>query len=284
MLKLRLENILQQKIVSFQEVGGGCISKSQKIITDEGNEYFLKTGGALCSYRKEANGLLEIAKSNTVMVPEIIAYEDDFLLMHYIQPGNASSNFFDDFGKTYAKMHCNTSSHFGFYEDNFIGSTPQLNIPKGEEATNWPLFFFNKRLAYQFNLAAKNGYVTDEMCHLFSKLENKFDQILSSSAESPSLLHGDLWSGNFMINNQGQSVLIDPAVYYGHREADLAMTKIFGGFPQSFYDAYHSAYPLAEGWEYRESIYKLYHILNHLNLFGSSYYYEALNLIKHYVK
>jgi len=284
MFQTRLENILQQKIISFQKVGGGCISKAQKIVTEVGDEFFLKTDSVPASFSKEANGLLEIAKSKTLIVPNIIAVDNDFLLLQYIEPGLTSPDFFIDFAKQYAEMHRYTSESFGFYEDNYLGSSLQPNRPLGDEANNWPLFFFNKRLNYQFSLVEQNGYATDELRHLFSQLENKFDTILNAPIEPPCLLHGDLWAGNFMINKAGKAVLIDPAVYYGNREADLAMTSIFGGFPQVFYDAYHAAYPLADGWEYRQNIYKLYHILNHLNLFGVSYYDEAIALIKYYVQ
>jgi fructosamine-3-kinase len=115
------------------------------------------------------------------------------------------------------------------------------------------------------------------------KTEDKIESILEGSDAKPSLLHGDLWSGNFMTDEKGDACLIDPAVYYGHREADLAMTKLFGGFSQSFYDSYNDTFPLSEGWKYRENIYMLYHVLNHLNLFGSGYYAHALSLMKYYI-
>lgn len=125
--------------------------------------------------------------------------------------------------------------------------------------------------------------MTKELINLMSKLENKIDSILKTENRQISLLHGDLWSGNYIIDEQGEAVLIDPAVYYGDRESDLAMTKLFGGFNKDFYFAYQSEYPLCEGYEYRENIYKLYHILNHLNLFGRGYYNQAINLIKYYL-
>ena len=132
-------------------------------------------------------------------------------------------------------------------------------------------------------LAEANGYGSAELSSTFSKLEDNFDIILNGSEEAPTLLHGDLWGGNYMVDSEGMPVLIDPAVYYGHREADLAMTQIFGGFSPEFYRAYHQEYPLKAGWEYRQNIYKLYHILNHLNLFGSGYYGQAIQLMKYYV-
>lgn len=284
MLNTRLENILHSKIIGFETLTGGCVANTQKIFTDDGNTYFLKTGGTLGMFPKEANGISEIAASKTIAVPDVVAMDNDFLLLSYIKPGAKSNQFFKDFGQDLAMMHQHTASHFGFSEDNFIGSTPQVNIPDSNERSNWPLFYYNKRLKFQFLLAESKGYVNSEFRQLFSQLENKFDTIIPCTSEKPSLLHGDLWGGNFLINEEGNAVLIDPAVYYGHREADLAMTKIFGGFSPAFYSAYNECYPLADGWEYRENIYKLYHILNHLNLFGDSYYSEVISLMKFYVK
>jgi fructosamine-3-kinase len=151
------------------------------------------------------------------------------------------------------------------------------------EALNWTEFYFNKRLLYQYNLAEKNGYAGEELQRAFSQLENKIYLVLKDSNAIPSLLHGDLWSGNYITDETGNACLIDPAVYYGHREADLAMTKLFGGFDNRFYSAYNEEYPLDNGYEFRENIYKLYHVLNHLNLFGTAYYQQALSLIKYYL-
>ena len=173
--------------------------------------------------------------------------------------------------------------YFGFYEDNYIGSTSQINIADECEKLDWTKFYFNKRLKFQFDLAEKKGCGGEELRKAFSKLENKFVDILKSNDEKPSLLHGDLWSGNYITDENGKACLIDPAVYYGHREADLAMTKLFGGFDSSFYAAYNEEYPLDDGYLYRENVYKLYHILNHLNLFGVGYYQQAVSLIKFYL-
>ncbi len=131
-------------------------------------------------------------------------------------------------------------------------------------------------------MAEKNGHATNELKSGMKFLESKLEKILEGSKEQPTLLHGDLWGGNYISDQRGNPCLVDPAVYYGHREADLAMTKLFGGFDVKFYSAYQEAFPLKEGWEYRENIYKLYHILNHLNLFGTSYLGQAISLINTY--
>jgi fructosamine-3-kinase len=164
------------------------------------------------------------------------------------------------------------------------GALRAAHLPSSSATVdNWLTFYFDKRLLTQFKLAEKNGYVDDQFSSLFKNLENKLPNILAGSEEPPSLIHGDLWQGNFLISPSGEPVLIDPAVYYGHREAELAMTKLFGGFPESFYNAYKLAYPLKPGYEYREGIYSLYHVLNHLNLFGSGYKSQAISLMKLYL-
>lgn len=243
-------------------------------------EFHLKQGIASRTYQCEANGLKELAKANCIKIAEVISEGDNFIKTKYIKPYRPHSDFFERFGRSFAQMHRYTNETFGFYEDNFIGVTPQLNIPSEEEKNNWTKFYFNKRLLFQFRLAEKNGYVSSKMAAAFGKLENKIETILKGSEEPPTLLHGDLWSGNFLCDKNNDPVLIDPAVYYGHREADLAMTKLFGGFSPLFYEAYQKELPLPPGWEYRESIYLLYHVLNHLNIFGRSYLFEAERLLQ----
>lgn len=279
----KIEQILQTTITQKQFVGGGCIAQTQVIKTSGGESYFLKAGFINSMFFNEANGLNELARADCIKVPKVILVDNDFLLLKHIKTGNKPIHFFQDFGRAFAQMHQFKSERFGFYEDNFIGSTPQINICNNEEAINWPLFYFNKRLLYQFLLAEQNGYVDLEFRKLFSKIESKLEMILDGSEENPCLLHGDLWGGNYMVDENGNAVLIDPAVYYGHREADLAMTKLFGGFSPQFYKSYHETYPLKEGHEFRQNIYLLYHVLNHLNLFGSSYKSQAEQLMRTYL-
>jgi len=176
-------------------------------------------------------------------------------------------------------MHKYNSDRFGFFEDNFIGSTPQINT----QEDSWLDFYWKHRLNYQHKLAQKNGLSDEKMDELFSKIEHKLPDILEGSEDKPSLVHGDLWNGNYLVGPDGSAFIIDPAVYYGHREADLGMTKLFGGFAPEFYEAYQAEFPLADGWEYREEIYKLYHVMNHLNLFGSSYYGQAVQILRSYL-
>lgn len=279
-----IENFTNSKIISATSLSGGCISDAYKISLQDNRNLFLKINSSLPQdmFQKEANGLKELAKPNVIKIPNVIAVNDTFILLEFIENGIKQKNFFEDFGRAFAEMHKYTSSSFGFYEDNYIGSTKQINIADENEKNNWTAFYFNKRILFQFRLAEKNGYATDELKNGISFLENNIQKILKGSNEPPSLLHGDLWSGNYMVNASGKVCLIDPAVYYGHREADLAMTKLFGGFSESFYKSYNESFRLKDGYSYRENIYKLYHVLNHLNLFGSGYYSQAVSLIKSY--
>jgi len=284
-IKVKLEQKLNSKIISFTSLSGGCISDAYKITTNDNSNFFLKYNYQSASndmFIKEANGLKELTKANAIRIPEVLGFDENYILLEYIPTGNRRKNFFEEFGQRFAVLHKFTSDNYGFYEDNYIGSNPQKNIPEQKEKSNWVNFYFNKRILFQLQLAEKLGNSTEELRKGILKLENKIEEIISSN-EKPSLLHGDLWSGNYMVDENGSAVLIDPAVYYGHREADLGMTKLFGGFSSEFYKSYMETFPLEDGYEYRENIYKLYHVLNHLNLFGGGYYSQALSLIKYYV-
>ena len=275
--------LLDSEIREERSIGGGCIANAKLVVLNDGREFFVKSGTSPESYRLEANGLTELAKANAIRVPKVIHFDNDKLILEYIKTGQKGSDFYAIFGQQLAKLHRYTSDSFGFYEDNFIGSSAQINKVEDNAARHWTSFYMSYRLMYQFNFAVSKGYADPTFRKLYAKIESNIQQILGNPAEPPTLLHGDLWSGNYMVDNGGNPVLIDPAVYYGHREADLAMTRLFGGFPNEFYKAYMSEFPLADGWEYRENIYKLYHVLNHLNMFGSGYYAQAIELMKYYV-
>ncbi len=278
----KVEDILNDKILKSHSVAGGCIAQSSLIETIKGHQYFLKQGLNNGMFICEAHGLKELQKANTLKTPKVIHYDEDFLLLEAIKSGIKSRNTFIKFGKQFAKLHQFTNHNFGFYEDNYIGLTPQINSTNELTAVSWSEFYFNNRLLHQFKLAEKNGYTDEKLTKAFRIIEQKVDIILKGSEEAPSLLHGDLWGGNYMVDSNGEIVIIDPAVYYGHREADLAMTKLFGGFSPDFYKAYNETFPLKDGSEYRENLYLLYHVLNHLNLFGYSYYNQCLQLMQSY--
>ena len=277
-----LELILNESIVKSRTLGGGCIAYTRYLLTESGRELVVKKNTSAQMSMKEANGLNELRKPGVIKIPEVIYADEHLLVIEFIRNGSRPGSFFSHFGRQMAKVHKYSADAYGFYEDNFIGSTPQLNLAQGEEKTEWPIFYFNKRLLYQYELAEKNGYVNSTFKLLFTHLESCLPEILKGSEEAPSLLHGDLWGGNYMVESKGAPVLIDPAVYYGHREAELAMTHLFGGFDPQFYEAYNAEWPLKPGYQEREAVYTLYHVLNHLNLFGSAYRPQALALMQQY--
>lgn len=277
-----LEEILNEKVTSNSFVGGGSIADSQKIRTSSGKEYFVKSYSQSKSniLKNEVNGLIEIQKSKSIKTPQIIYYDDNILILEFIKSGRKNKNFSELFGIQLTEMHRLKSDKFGFYENNYIGSNHQINLPL---YSNWTDFYWENRLLYQFKLAEKHGYVNSDFRKLFNQFESVYRNIIEGTEEEPSLIHGDLWGGNYLVDESGNPVLIDPAVYYGHREAELGMTILFGGFDSDFYSAYNEAYPLFDGWKERLDIYKLYHVMNHLNLFGSGYLNQTLSIIKSYL-
>ena len=281
-IRQRIESEINDSITNLRSVGGGCINDAQIITCASGASYFLKVSFAQLPgmFLNEANGLRELRKANVIKVPDVILAEDNFILLENITSAGKNRNFFEQFGERFAKLHMFTADSHGFFENNYIGSTVQLNQPQN---SSWSEFYWNNRIIFQLKLCEKNGYAANDLIKGISALETKLDSIFSGSENTPSLLHGDLWSGNYIADERGEACLIDPAVYYGNREADLAMTKLFGGFTGEFYRIYNETYPLPPGYEYRENFYKLYHILNHLNLFGPGYYSQALSLIRFYL-
>jgi fructosamine-3-kinase len=281
-----IEEKLSKKINSVRSVGGGCINDAEIIGDEAGNYYFLKKNlsSPADMFFKEANGLNELIKASVIRVPKPIIVDERFLLMEYIKSTTRSKHFDENFGRAFARLHKFVGECFGFYEDNYIGSTPQKNIPNDDERNNWIKFYFNKRIMFQFRLLEKAGYADEKLRKGIKNIEDNIEKILSGSENIPSLLHGDLWSGNYITDENGEACLIDPAVYYGNREADLAMTKLFGGFSSAFYKAYNEEYPLPDGYDYRENVYKLYHVMNHLNLFGGGYYSHTISLLNFYLR
>lgn len=277
----KIKNSLDIEILNSKTVSGGCIADSRVIEDITGQKYFLKRYGEGSSiHNTEANGLIEIQKCGEIRVPKVLLIDDNFLLLEFIKSSSKIKNFFYDFGKKFASLHKHTAEKFGFFEDNFIGSNPQKNLP---QLIKWLDFYVENRLNFQLHLAEKNGYLSDELHKYFDKFISILPSLLPESDEKPSLLHGDLWGGNYIIDEKGEVCLIDPAVYYGDREADLAMTKLFGGFDNHFYEAYNEEYPLRPGYLEREDIYKLYHVMNHLNLFGGGYYHQTISILKQYI-
>ena len=259
-------------------ISGGDISAAWRL--DAGDrEIFLKTGraGSLPMFTGEAEGLSEIASAKAIRVPEVLAVgcSDDtaFLAIEWLPFEQASKDVERCFGERLAALHRVTANRFGWHRDNTIGLTPQRN----RWATDWVSFFDEHRLGFQLELAAHNGF-SGELQAQGRRLRKRLPSLFDGYEPVPSLLHGDLWGGNW-ASTGGEPVIFDPAVYYGDRETDLAMTKLFGGFGSAFYEGYESAWPLHHGSRERLALYQLYHVLNHLNLFGSGYLGRALALI-----
>ncbi|WP_455197765.1 fructosamine kinase family protein [Kaarinaea lacus] len=263
-------------IDSTRDVGGGCIN-SAYVIEGSGQSFFVKTNSAsrLDMFEAEQEGLLEIARHKTIKVPQPLCAGTSggnaYIVMEYlpIHGGSGSSASLEQLGVDLANMHRITQKQFGWHRDNTIGSTPQINTLTSQ----WVTFYREHRLGFQYQLAAENGY--GQLLRRGELLMSGLDQFFRDYQPAPSLLHGDLWSGNYAIADNGQPVIFDPAVYYGDREADIAMTELFSRFSQRFYSAYNDAYPLDAGYSIRKTLYNLYHILNHLNLFGGGYLGQA---------
>ena len=257
-----------------RSVGGGCINTAA-VLGDGEHTYFVKVNSAdgLPMFEAEAAGLAEIASTHTVRVPlplcTGLAAGEAFIAMEHIALTGRSTKGAAKAGELLAAMHRATRPAFGWDRDNTIGSTPQENAPDDD----WASFWHHRRLRFQLDLAAANGY-RGPLQDRGRRLLEVFPKLIDH-APSPSLLHGDLWGGNLGFDRAGDPVIYDPAVYYGDREADLAMTELFGGFGADFYAAYRDAWPLDPGYRTRKDLYNLYHVLNHLNLFGGGYRGQA---------
>ena len=262
-----------------QSLNGGCINQAWKI-SDGNRAFFVKTHAAhgLAMFEAEAAGLAELAASQTVRVPGPVSWGSAaglaWLALDYLPLGRKETQAMVRLGQQLAALHRPLQPYFGWRRDNYIGSTPQRNT----RSDDWIEFWREQRLSLQLELAAKNGYgggLQRQGEALLARLAGLF----VSYQPAPALLHGDLWSGNAGATVDGEPVVFDPAVYYGDREADLAMTELFGGFPACFYAAYREAWPLDAGYVQRRMLYNLYHVLNHLNLFGGGYLAQAERLI-----
>lgn len=262
-----------------QAAGGGCIN-STYTVRDNDRAFFVKLNSADLSdmFEAEAAGLNEMAASNSIHVPAVICCgvsgNQAFLVLEQLELASGNTQSHDQLGQMLAQMHHCYSEQFGWYRDNTIGSTPQHN----DQSSDWVSFWRNQRLGFQLTLAARNGH-SGHLQQLGERLLPEIDCFFSDYQPQASLLHGDLWSGNYTFVNDGSPVIFDPAVYYGDREADLAMTELFGGFNTRFYQAYDEAYPLDAGYAQRKVLYNLYHVLNHLNLFGGGYLSQAESMM-----
>lgn len=273
-------------VVSRRGTSGGCISETAYLELSNNETLFLKANSS--RYRgmflAEAKGLLALQQEGGPRVPSPLAYcegkREQFILLSYIKPGRPHRHHYRDFGHAFASLHRHdVSSVFGFDHDNYIGSTSQRN----RKCDSWISFFRDHRLGFQIDLAAKQGLASGALVKKVEQLMAKLGELIDEP-EHPSILHGDLWTGNAMADEHGDAVIFDPAAYYGHYEADVAMTELFGRFPSDFYSAYSEVLPLTDDYRAtRKTVYNLYHILNHLNIFGASYAGQAMSMVSRFV-
>jgi fructosamine-3-kinase len=262
---------IKAHIRASHSVSGGSINKAVKLDTSHGH-FFVKHNTAHrfpAMFDKEALGLALLAKARVIDVPQVLLTDEDeehaFLLLSYIDSSHEATDFWDDFGERLAALHQQKAEKFGLDHDNYMGSLYQHNSLHDD----WTEFFVMERLEPQIKMAREEGNLGRNDVSAFERLYKQLDSIFPET--EPSLIHGDLWSGNLMANKQGYACLIDPAVYYGHPEIDIAMSTLFGGFSNRFYEAYNRHNPLEKGWHERLPIYNLYPLLVHVNLFGGSY-------------
>lgn len=265
--------------VSAHALGGGDINSAFRL-QGEDNAYFIKLNRtALVSmFAAEFTGLRELAATHTLRVPEPVVYgttaEHAFLVLEHLEFGVAGQTSSRLLGQQLAQLHRPVQPYFGWHRDNTIGSTQQPN----PQCDDWVDFWRAQRLGFQLELAKKHGF-GGRLQAAGERLCCDLAALFADYKPQPSLLHGDLWAGNAAVDKQDNPVIFDPACYYGDRETDLAMTELFGGFSRDFYAAYQSAWPLDQGYAVRKTLYNLYHLLNHLNLFGGGYLRQAEDAI-----
>ena len=273
---------IEQKPVrlrAYERVSGGDINDTYRLAMSD-HDYFIKvnTAGKLNMFEKEAEGLKLLSGSQSFVVPEVyhvgVFEAHSFLLMAYIESLYQTENP-ENFAKSLTKLHQTTYQQYGLDYDNYIGNLPQQNGYNDD----WIDFFIKNRLQFQIRLAGDS--IPLEILHQFDRLYQKLPELLW--IDRPALLHGDLWSGNYFYNLQGHAVIFDPAVYYGHREVDLAMMQLFGGFNREIYELYHALLPMEPDWQARLKIYQLYPLLVHVNLFGTSYLLGVRQILNYFV-
>lgn len=270
------------EIDSQRSVAGGCINQGYRV-TGGDRAYFIKLNSAseIAMFAAEAEGLKQMHQTKTIRVPQPLCLGTEgnyaYIVMEWLELGSGNSQAWEEMGRQLAAMHRCTppteteNGGFGWDQNNTLGSTPQINT----WTTDWAEFFAKHRLCYQFKLARSRGGNFPQQ----DKLLTAIPELLASHQPQPSLVHGDLWGGNAACTVAGEPVIIDPATYVGDREVDIAMTELFGGFPAAFYRGYKEAFPLDAGYKQRKTLYNLYHILNHFNLFGGGYGSQANRMI-----
>jgi fructosamine-3-kinase len=277
-----LQNFHKSEISDMQIIGGGSINYCYKY-TANSRSFFIKYNN-LNQFpdiiKNEVEGLKAIADTQSIATPEIILFDQvdsfEFLILPFIEQGRATHQVWETFGEQLAVLHQNHNEFYGWNRDNYIGSLKQSNKNHSDFIT----FFREERLQKQINLASSSRLLSSADIQAFETLFSHLPNIIPDN--KPSLVHGDLWSGNFMVSNDGIPYLIDPSIQYNFRETDIAFTYLFGGFDQRFYESYQAHFPLAPGFNERVKIYNLYPLLVHLNLFGNSYLHSIQSTLKFY--
>lgn len=284
LVRKKLEEVTGEtaELLSVSPVGGGDINEAYRFETTLGT-YFVKKNSSSRfpqMFEKEALGLKILADAEEIPVPEVMTCdetgEEAFLIMKYIPPGTKSTDFWETFGRRLAALHRHTDEMFGLDHDNYIGSLHQSN----RRHRSWTDFFREERLQFQVKMARDAGRIDSDTIRKFERFYQKLEDIFP--VEPPALIHGDLWGGNFIVNPEGEAVIIVPAVYYGHREMDLGMSQLFGGFHHEFYEAYNRHYPLEPGWQKRLDYCNLYPLMVHVNLFGGGYLGSVKSILKRF--
>jgi protein-ribulosamine 3-kinase len=266
------------KVHQLRAVGGGCINNGAVLETESGQSFFLKTNpnAPQDMFEREAEGLEAITRNDGPKVPRPFLAGSNFLLLENLSPAARNRDYWLVFGRKLAALHNHTHDRFGFSNDNYIGSTPQPNTWMQDGHA----FFAENRLMFQARLANQRGLLGREDLHQVERVASRLPKFVP--VQPASLIHGDLWSGNVMADETGNPAIIDPAAHYGWAEAELGMTTLFGSFPEEFYQAYEEVRPLELGYQERYPIYNLYHLLNHLNLFGRSYLGQVSSILQRY--
>jgi protein-ribulosamine 3-kinase len=281
-IKQLINSLHQENINLFSSVGGGSINDAFRYSIGN-EEFFVKYNNEVTGIiEKEVDGLKAIADLNCIATPNVIAFEKvegyEVLVLPFIRSGLRTPQAWENFGEQLAMLHTKPAPHYGWHQSNFIGSLSQSN----ENCDQFTDFFIYQRLKPQIHLAQQNHYFTSKELKLFDVLFQKLNEILPDT--QPSLVHGDLWSGNFMIGEEEKPFLIDPSIHYNFRETDIAFTHLFGSFDSKFYEAYNAHFPLAPRFSERIPLYNIYPLLVHLNLFGSGYYGSVMNNLNQYVR
>lgn len=273
---------LLNRIRHAEPISGGDINDAWRLTLADGGTAFMKSNrtASPAFFRAEADGLEALRATGAIGVPRVIGMGEDAaygacLLLEWVDAAPRARDFWADFGRSLARMHLAPAGRFGWTRDNYIGSSPQINA----QSDSWVTFFRDCRLAPQLR-RAQHCFDADTRRRA-SRLLDRLGEYLAEPGR-PSLLHGDLWSGNFVTGPDGRAWLIDPAVYVGHAEADIAMTELFGGFHPDFYAAYREVNPPLPGYQARRELYNLYHLLNHLNLFGGGYLAPVVRTIRRF--